>query len=82
MPIGVRIASACILKYFGEEMTEADFARALDNKNVPTVYFLNEEGSIIGAQPGYLEEDVFANLLNFVGSDAYLNQSFQEYTAD
>lgn len=68
------------VNYFGEEMTQAQFARALENQNVPTVYFLNQEGSIIGAQPGFLKEEVFANLLNFVGSDAYLNQSFQEYT--
>ena len=71
-----------MIKYHGEEMTEAQFAQALENTNVPTVYFLNEEGAILGTQPGYFEEEVFANLLNFVGSDAYLNQSFQEYTGD
>lgn len=65
--------------YYGEEMTQAEFATALENQNVPTAYFLNAEGAILGKQPGYLEEEVFVNLLNFVGSDAYLDQSFQEY---
>lgn len=68
------------VNYFGEMMTEAQFARALDNKNVPTTYFLNQEGAILGVQPGYLEPDVFSSLLQFVGSDAYLNQSFSEYS--
>jgi len=68
------------VNYFGEIMTEADFARALDNKNVPTTYFLNQEGAILGVQPGYLEPKVFSSLLQFVGSDAYLNQSFSEYS--
>jgi thioredoxin-related protein len=68
------------VNYFGERMTEAQFAQALDNKNVPTTYFLNQEGAILGVQPGYLEPDVFSSLLQFVGSDAYLNQSFSEYS--
>lgn len=67
------------VKYQGQEMTESEFARALDNKNIPTTYFMNDEGAIIGVQPGYLDADVFSNLLNFVGSDAFLNQTFDEY---
>src|SRR6056297_405561 len=67
------------VNYFGEIMTEAEFARALDNKNVPTTYFLNQEGAILGVQPGSLDPDVFSSLLQFVGSDAYMNQSFSEY---
>lgn len=67
------------VNYFGEIMTEAQFARALDNKNVPTTYFLNQEGAILGVQPGYLDADVFSSLLQFVGSDAYLNQTFSDY---
>lgn len=78
--VKIDVESEALVNYQGEEMTEAQFAQALENQNVPTVYFLNDEGAIIGAQPGYLKEDVFANLLNFVGSDAYLDQSFQEYT--
>jgi len=77
--VQINVESDSKVNYLGTEMTEAEFARALDNKNVPTTYFLNDEGSIIGVQPGYLDGDVFANLLNFVGSDAYLNTSFEEY---
>lgn len=67
------------VKYQGREMTEIEFARALENENIPTTYFMNDEGAIIGVQPGYLEADVFSNILNFVGSDAFMNQSFEEY---
>lgn len=80
--VKIDIESEEMVKYHGEEMSEAEFARALENENVPTVYFLNDEGAILGAQPGYLKEEVFASLLEFVGSDAYLDQSFQEFTGD
>lgn len=80
--VKIDIESEEMVNYHGEEMTEAEFAQALENENVPTVYFLNDEGAIIGQQPGFLKKDVFASLLNFVGSDAYLDQSFQEYNGE
>ncbi len=77
--VQINVESDNTVKYHGNEMTEAEFARALENRNVPTTYFLNDEGAIIGVQPGYLDADVFSNLLQFVGSDAYLSQSFDEF---
>lgn len=78
--VKINVESPSPVSYFGSEMTEAQFASALENESVPTTYFLNSEGAIIGSQPGFIEADVFAALLKFVGSDAYLEQSFQEYT--
>ncbi len=77
--VQINVESDEIVNYQGNEMTESEFARALDNKNIPTTYFMNDEGAIIGVQPGYLDADVFSNLLNFIGSDAFLSQSFDEY---
>lgn len=80
--VKIDVESDVTVNYQGEEMTEAEFANALENQNVPTTYFLNSEGAILGKQPGFLEQDVFVNLLNFVGSDAYLDQSFQDYAGE
>lgn len=77
--VQINVESEETVNYQGAEMTESEFARALDNKNIPTTYFMNDEGAVIGVQPGYLDADVFSNLLKFVGSDAFLNQTFEEY---
>ncbi|MEX2411001.1 MAG: thioredoxin family protein [Candidatus Paceibacterota bacterium] len=77
--VKINVESDELVNYHGEEMTEAEFAQALENKNIPTTYFLNDEGAIIGVQPGFLDVDVFSNLLNFVGSDASIYQSFDDY---
>ncbi len=77
--VKINVESEATVNYQGHEMSEAEFARALDNKNIPTTYFMNNEGAIIGVQPGYLDADVFSNLLNFVGSNAFMSQSFEEY---
>lgn len=77
--VKINIESNETVNYLGTEMTEAEFAQALQNKNVPTTYFLNNEGAILGTQPGFIPSDTFSELLNFVGSDAYLDESFEEY---
>lgn len=77
--VKINVESDEMVSYHGNEMTEAQFARALENKSVPTTYFLNKEGSILGSQPGFIEADMFSSLLKFVGSDEYLVQTFQEY---
>jgi len=77
--VKINVESDQMVSYHGNEMTEAQFARALENKSVPTTYFLNKEGSILGSQPGFIEADMFSSLLKFVGSDEYLVQTFQEY---
>lgn len=80
--VRIDVESDAMVNYHGEEMTEAEFASALENQNVPTAYFLNSEGAILGKQPGFLKKDLFVNLLKFVGSDAYLDQSFQDYAGE
>lgn len=77
--VKINVESEDLVNYQGTEMTEAEFARALQNENVPTTYFLNQEGAVIGTQPGFIPSDAFSDLLNFVGSDAYLDESFDEY---
>lgn len=79
--VKIDIESDRKVNYHGNEMTEAEFANALENESIPTTYFLNHEGAIIGVQPGFIEEDTFSKLLNFVGSDAFMSQTFQEYTS-
>ena len=36
-------------------------------------------GKILGAQPGYIEPDIYALILDFVGTDAYGEMDFDEY---
>lgn len=78
--VKINVESDNTVSYLGNEMTESQFARALGNESVPTTYFLNNEGAILGKQPGYIEEDMFSKLLNFVGSDSFLTQTFQEFS--
>ncbi|TVQ67698.1 MAG: DUF255 domain-containing protein [Balneolaceae bacterium] len=67
------------VNYLGTELSMIHFAQALENRSFPTTYFMNQEGNIIAVQPGYLDSGIFADILNFVGSDAYLQMDFESF---
>ncbi len=63
----------------GNEMPAKELARYLRLASFPTHYFINSEGEILGAQPGYIEPYVYSPLLNYVGSGAFGNMTFEEF---
>ncbi|HET8866546.1 MAG TPA: thioredoxin fold domain-containing protein [Gracilimonas sp.] len=67
------------LIFRGEEITQRDFARAMRITGTPTFIFLDSKGEIIAGQPGFIPEDLYLQILKFVGTDAYLDQSFEEF---
>lgn len=79
IPVRINTESEQYLTYKGNTFTEAEFATALRFRSVPTTYFMNADGEVVGQQPGFLPVDVFVNLLAYVGSGAHETQSFEEF---
>lgn len=67
------------LTFRDQEMTQIQFSRAMRITGTPTFIFFDSEGEIIAGQPGFIPEDLYLQILEFVGSDAYLEQSFGEF---
>ncbi len=63
----------------GTQYTKNQLARGLQLSSFPTHYFIDVEGGVIGAQPGFIEPDIYALLLRYVGSNAFERSSFDEY---
>lgn len=78
-PVRVDIESDKKLVFNGETMTGSQFARKHRVQGTPTIFFIDKEGKILGAQPGFIPPDTFNSLLTFVGTDAYSRISFEEY---
>jgi thioredoxin-related protein len=68
-----------IIIFNGESMAMKDLASALGVTSFPTTIFIDTNGEPIGIQPGFMEAQMFRNLLGFVGSDAYKTQSFEAF---
>lgn len=79
IPVQLDAESQANITYNGSTMPENELARYLRLTSYPTHYFIDAEGSILGAQPGFIEPYVYAPLLNYVGSDAFQEMSFDEY---
>lgn|GEM_PF-298584 len=67
------------VRYFDQSFTEEEFAAALQNQSLPTVYFMTAEGNVLAHQPGLLPVDVMAKLLEFIGTGAYQTTSYDAF---
>jgi len=63
----------------GKTYKSFELARYLRLTSYPTHYFLNSEGKIIGAQPGFLPADVFSPLMDYISEDLFGEVTFLEY---
>jgi len=79
IPVVINTESEDPVTYLGNKFTESEFAVALQYSSVPTTFFMNSNGEVIGQQPGYLPAELFSKLLEYVGSGAYESISFEEF---
>lgn len=45
----------------------------------PSYVFMNEKNQLITVAPGYMDASQFLPVLKYIGTDAYLKQSFKDY---
>jgi thioredoxin-related protein len=81
-PVRIDGESSKEIVFNNQKMTMQEFAKSLGVTAYPTTLFINEDGSIIAQQGGYIKPDVFVKLLSFVGSDAYQSQEFDQFTSN
>jgi thioredoxin-related protein len=69
-------------QYRDRTLSTKQLASVLGAKGVPTTTFLKADGTPIARQPGYIKRPQFFKIIRYVGSGAYENQSFQEFTGE
>ena len=62
-------------------LTPAELSTGLGASGFPTTVFLDAEGEYITRLPGFVEAGEFLHVLGYIGSDAFADQSFEEYSA-
>lgn len=78
-PVKLDIESDQEIIFNDRSLTQRQLARQFRISSTPTFIFLDQDGSTIGLQPGYLPTDIFDKLVAFVGSDLTGKQSFKQY---
>ena len=69
-------------QYQDRTLSTKQLASVLGARGVPTTTFLKPDGTPIARQPGYIKRPQFLKIIRYVGSGAYENQSFQEFTSE
>ncbi|HCT54449.1 MAG TPA: hypothetical protein DF712_18545, partial [Balneola sp.] len=71
IPVQINGESEEEIVFNGKTYKSYELARYLRLSSYPTHYFLNSDGEIIGAQPGFLPAEVFSPLMNYVSEDLF-----------
>ncbi len=61
-------------------LTPADLSTGLGAQGFPTTVFLDADSEYITRLPGFLEAGEFLHVLGYVGSEAFIEQTFEEYS--
>lgn len=77
--VRVNIDSPAPMIFNDKTTSQIKFARTHHVRATPTFIFLNTDGSIIGAQPGFIPAETFSHLLGYIGSEAYKKMEFGTY---
>lgn len=80
IPVKINTESENQVSFKNNELSEAALAYAFKVSSLPTTVFLNAKAEGITYMPGYLPAENFGQLLKYIGSDAYLSQSFDDYS--
>ncbi|MFW6157371.1 MAG: thioredoxin family protein [Balneolaceae bacterium] len=78
-PVKIDIESDNVVTFNGEKMTEREFSHSMRISATPTMIFLDSSGDILGVQPGFIPEEVFTSLLDYIGNNHIDEEEFEEY---
>ena len=69
------------IEFKGYTLNSSELALGLGAEGTPTTVFLDHNGDYITRLPGYHGEEEFMQVLQFIGTDAFREQSYKEFIA-
>lgn len=79
IPVKINAESKAAVTFNETELTMEQLAYAFRVSSYPSTAFVNAEGQVITVVPGFMPAENFNDLLEFIGSDAWQTQSFDEF---
>lgn len=67
------------VRFRDHTLSSAQLARAFGTRGYPNFIFLSAEGDYLRQQSGFMPADVFRDIVTYMGSGAYAEQSWQEF---
>ncbi len=79
IPVMIDVDSKSPVLFNGEELSVRRFAQQNNILTVPTLLFVDEAGNVMAHQAGFIPAERMKALLDFVDSEAFGRQSFEEF---
>ncbi len=70
------------LRFRDYTLTPSEMAAGLGASGFPTTVFLDEAGQYITRLPGFITAPDFLDVLHYIGSEAFLDFTFEEYLGE
>ena len=67
------------LSKIDKNITGTSLLRYYQITGFPTMIFLDKKGKPLTALPGYVESDIFINILKYIYTESYLKESFESF---
>ncbi len=78
-PVSINSESSDTVKFNNTRFTEEELAEEFGVTSFPTIVFLDPDGEEFVRENRFIEADSYRQMLRFLGTHAYKNQSFEEF---
>ncbi len=79
-PVSLNAESRDSVTFKGNEYTEEELAREWGVDSYPTILFIDSEGELFARENGYIDAQTYRQMLEFIGTNAFEEQSFDAFT--
>ncbi len=79
IPVQLNAEAEKEVTFNGDTYRSWELGRYLRLQSFPTHYFIDSDGTILGAQPGFLPAEIFAPLMSYIGEDQFGKVKFEDY---
>ena len=66
----------------GKQIKESELVQRYQVGGFPTIWFLDQNNQRIASLPGYVEAEIFINVLDYINGGHYTEHTFQEFMAN
>lgn len=79
-PVSINAESLDSVRFNDTRYTEEELAEKFGVTSFPTIVFIESDGEEFVRENGFIEAASYRQMLAFIGTHAYENQSFEEFT--
>lgn len=79
-PVSMNAESRNEVTFDGQVYTEEELAQEWGVTSYPSMMFINPDGELVARESGYIDPMTYRQMLDYIGTHAFEDQSFESFT--